>query len=476
MAGGNERSMRALKEVWKRAENSLCADCGKPDPDWASSTLGVFICLSCSGIHRNIPSISKVKSLKMDHWDDAQVQFLAKHGNAVTKATYEAHIPIYYYQPTYNDCQVLREQWIRAKYERKEFTELGKQLPYSDGVKEGILWKRGRDNGQFLPRKFLLSEREGCLKYFTKQDAKEPKLNVKIDVINATFQPEKIGNPNGLQITYLKDNKTRNIFVYHESGKEVVDWFNAIRSVQFHYLKVAFPIASDNEIKNRLTRNFLKEGYMEKTGPKQREAFKKRWFTLDHRRLMYFKDPLDAFAKGEVFVGSRENGYSVQKGLPSGTQGNFSWHYGITIVTPDREYLFTCETETDQLEWIKAFTSVINQAMTPQEYARNHSGTMTPLYLALWLSGEESRLTSEKHCALEAPLKHFCPHRMSTCFEGPIKLLPFKCKTLSLNLQYNLSLLNCCDLTGCWQVLPVNQALKTLALTMLDMGPIITPA
>lgn len=28
---------------------------------------------------------------------------------------------------------MLREQWIRAKYERKEFTEPGKQLPYSDG-------------------------------------------------------------------------------------------------------------------------------------------------------------------------------------------------------------------------------------------------------------------------------------------------------------------------------------------------------
>uniref|UniRef100_A0A8C4VII0 Arf-GAP domain-containing protein n=1 Tax=Gopherus evgoodei TaxID=1825980 RepID=A0A8C4VII0_9SAUR len=44
------------------------------DPDWASHTLGVFICLSCSGIHRNIPNISKVKSLRMDHWDEAQVQ------------------------------------------------------------------------------------------------------------------------------------------------------------------------------------------------------------------------------------------------------------------------------------------------------------------------------------------------------------------------------------------------------------------
>lgn len=30
--------------------------------------------------------------------------------------------------------------------------------------------KRGRDNGQFLSRRFVLSEREGTLKYFTKYD------------------------------------------------------------------------------------------------------------------------------------------------------------------------------------------------------------------------------------------------------------------------------------------------------------------
>uniref|UniRef100_A0A8C8SD35 Arf-GAP with dual PH domain-containing protein 1 n=1 Tax=Pelusios castaneus TaxID=367368 RepID=A0A8C8SD35_9SAUR len=345
MAEKDDKNIKALREVWRRPENALCADCGKPDPDWASYTLGVFICLRCSGIHRNIPGISKVKSLRMDHWDEAQVQFLKQHGNAVAKAMYEAHIPIYYYQPTHDDCHVLREQWIRAKYERKEFTQPGRQLPYSNGLKEGILWKQGRDNGQFLPRKFLLSEREGCLKYFAKQDAKEPKINIKIDTINATFQPVKIGKPNGLQITYLKDNKTRNIFLYHEDGKEIVDWFNAIRSVQAHYLKVAFPVASDNEIKSRLMRNFLKEGYMEKTGPK------------------------DAFAKGEVFVGSGEHGYSVKQGLPPGTQGGFSWHYGLTIVTPDREYLFTCETESEQQDWIAAFSRVIEQPMTPQEYA-----------------------------------------------------------------------------------------------------------
>ncbi|XP_054845386.1 arf-GAP with dual PH domain-containing protein 1-like isoform X2 [Eublepharis macularius] len=354
MAAENHRNRTVLKEVWRREENAFCADCGKPN---------------CSGIHRNILGVSEIKSLRMDHWDEAQVQFLAQHGNAVAKATYEAHVPIYYYRPVHTDCLLLREQWIEAKYKRKEFMKPGKQLPYSKGLKEGILWKRGRDNGQYFPRRFLLSEREGCLKYFTKQDAKEPKIIIKIDAINATFQPEKIGHPNGLQITYLKDNKTRNIFLYHEDGKEIVDWFNAIRAVKFHYLKVAFPVASDKELKSRLTRNFLKEGYMEKTGPRQKEPFKKRWFTLDHRRLMYFRDPLDAFAKGEVFVGSGENGYSVKQGLPADVQGNFTWQYVITIITPDRDYLFTCETERDQQEWIAAFSHVIEQPMTPQEYA-----------------------------------------------------------------------------------------------------------
>lgn len=49
--------------------------------------------------------------------------------------------------------------------------------------------------------------------------AKEPKAIIRIDGVNATFQPQKIGNPNGLQITYLKDNSTRSIFVYHDNGK-----------------------------------------------------------------------------------------------------------------------------------------------------------------------------------------------------------------------------------------------------------------
>ncbi|XP_057343464.1 arf-GAP with dual PH domain-containing protein 1 isoform X10 [Manis pentadactyla] len=76
--------------------------------------------------------------------------------------------------------------------------------------------------------------------------------------------------------------------------QEMVDWFNALRAARFHYLQVAFPGASDADLVPKLSRNYLKEGYMEKTGPKHTEGFRKRWFTMDDRRLMYFKDPLGA--------------------------------------------------------------------------------------------------------------------------------------------------------------------------------------
>ncbi len=34
--------------------NNTCADCGAPDPKWASINLGVLICLECSGCHRSM--------------------------------------------------------------------------------------------------------------------------------------------------------------------------------------------------------------------------------------------------------------------------------------------------------------------------------------------------------------------------------------------------------------------------------------
>ncbi|XP_069728615.1 arf-GAP with dual PH domain-containing protein 2 isoform X2 [Phaenicophaeus curvirostris] len=332
-----DRHRLRLLELLSAAGNRHCADCGQPDPEWASYKLGIFICLNCSGIHRNLPEISRVKSLQLDFWESNLIEFMKKHGNLYAKAKYEAKVPSYYYIPQSRDCLVLKEQWIRAKYEREEFVATRVcQDPCSAGSHEGFLWKRGRESKYFQKRRFLLSAREGVMKYYTKE-AKGPKATISIENLNAMFQTEKIQHAHGLQITYSTDGQTRNLFVYHESGKLIP----------------------------RITRNYVKEGYMQKTGPKQKEAFRLRWFCLDsqERKLMYFKNPLDAFAQGQVFIGTMDEGYEVRAGLPQGVQVK-KWKPAITVVTPTREFVFICENDRERSEWIDALNGVIAQPLS----------------------------------------------------------------------------------------------------------------
>lgn len=63
--------------------------------------------------------------------------------------------------------------------------------------------------------KLLLSS----LNPFIKTKSKVPKAVISMKDLNAVFQPEKIGHAHGLQISYLQDERTRNLFVYHENGQ-----------------------------------------------------------------------------------------------------------------------------------------------------------------------------------------------------------------------------------------------------------------
>ncbi|KAL0993086.1 hypothetical protein UPYG_G00103040 [Umbra pygmaea] len=363
---------KILLELVKLPDNNHCADCGAPDPEWASCKLGVFVCLDCSGVHRNIHTIARVKSIRLDNWDDKLVEFMSSNGNAKARAVYEKAVPAFYYRPLQKDCAVLKEQWIKAKYERREFTGQTKYPPlsYTTGFYEGNLWKKGKDKAEFQRRKFVLSEKEFTLSYYNKEDpSKAPKAVISIKTLNVTFQPDRIGHAHGLQISYQEDSHTRNLYVFHESGEEIVIWFNAIRAARFAYLKTAYPTGSDVELIPRITRNYLKEGYMEKTGPMQTEPFKKRWFILDSqdRKLFYFKTQMDPEELGVVFIGTQSNGYSVTECIPKGTRGN-RWKCGLMVHTPDRVFVFMCERETEQHEWVEALRQVISKPMQPQDY------------------------------------------------------------------------------------------------------------
>jgi hypothetical protein len=46
---------KKLAELLKHPDNRQCADCdGRSPPTWASVNLGVFVCLTCSGMHRGL--------------------------------------------------------------------------------------------------------------------------------------------------------------------------------------------------------------------------------------------------------------------------------------------------------------------------------------------------------------------------------------------------------------------------------------
>jgi len=82
-----------LLEIQKANDNNKCVDCNAPSPQWASPKLGIFMCLSCSGVHRGLGvHISFIRSITMDAFKGSELARMAAGGNKTYQDFFNSHI------------------------------------------------------------------------------------------------------------------------------------------------------------------------------------------------------------------------------------------------------------------------------------------------------------------------------------------------------------------------------------------------
>lgn len=114
-----------------KGANALCFDCGQKDPQWASCTNGIYICLECSGRHRSIGvHLSYVRCVWMDKWKPRELAMMKYGGNQRLADYLDEHGP--------KDWRKLK---ITEKYDKKAC------VAYRQQLKEEI------DSGAPLPEK-----------------------------------------------------------------------------------------------------------------------------------------------------------------------------------------------------------------------------------------------------------------------------------------------------------------------------------
>ncbi|PFH55582.1 hypothetical protein XA68_17994 [Ophiocordyceps unilateralis] len=107
-----------LAALQKESKNNVCCDCSAPSPQWASPKFGVFICLSCAGVHRGLGvHISFVRSISMDAFKASEIERMRLGGNERWRSFFDAH----------SDTQMRGISWDDATIAERYGGEVGEE-------------------------------------------------------------------------------------------------------------------------------------------------------------------------------------------------------------------------------------------------------------------------------------------------------------------------------------------------------------
>ncbi|KAJ4315608.1 Zn finger-containing GTPase- Activating Protein for ARF [Neodidymelliopsis sp. IMI 364377] len=140
-----------LLEIQKTNDNNKCVDCNAPSPQWASPKLGIFMCLSCSGVHRGLGvHISFIRSITMDAFKGAELARMAAGGNKPYQEFFDAHPSNTKDNRTFEASSIQErydseagDEWkerLSCKIEDREFdkSNLPKRLPKKENAAAGV--------------------------------------------------------------------------------------------------------------------------------------------------------------------------------------------------------------------------------------------------------------------------------------------------------------------------------------------------
>lgn len=126
------------------------------DPDWASLSFGILICIKCSGIHRSLGvHLSKVRSLALDFWNPEHVELMKCIGNKQSWDIFEEDYEEKGKEEEKKDIenmeeilvsksvvraepessQQVKEKWILAKYVDRKFVKFPGPIDLSEDEK-----------------------------------------------------------------------------------------------------------------------------------------------------------------------------------------------------------------------------------------------------------------------------------------------------------------------------------------------------